>query len=574
VREPTRSRRGARRPLVSWPLYRLLLLLSLLPPLVAALAVREPEVPPPPPRPVEFDGGGAATLAAALPSARRRAPGTDAAGNAAEWVEARLRGAGLEPRRRRFAATVPWRDEAVPMENVTAFRPGRRDEVVMVVAHRDASATDDNASGTGMLIELARELAGTDRERGLLFASTDGGTTGGQGAAELAERPPAPGRIVAAIVLDHVSPIAGTPIAVRTRPDVPRGTSPTLFAAARRAVVQATGTPAALPGAYDQLAGYGFPYALEEQGPLLARGVPAVTLAAEQPTPGVGFRALDPEQMGRVGLAVATLVAVLDAAPTVEPGGEPAVFLSGKVVRGWLAQVALLGLLVPPLACTLQMVARCRRRRLALAPALAAVGWRAGGWLAAVVAAWVIASAPGDLLPSADVAPQPGRTGATTAGMVLAILVGVLFWRFVSRPRLVARGPATPPDRTAGLVAALVALGASALALAAVNPFALIAILPAAHAWLWLPAAARLGQGTLFAAYAAGFAGSALVVVYFWVGLDAGSETLHVLAAMVASGYLSPAVSACLAVAGAAAAQLGALIADRYGPAHPPDPTV
>ena len=51
----------------------------------------------------------------------------------------------------------------------------------------------------------------------------------------------------------------------------------------------------------------------------------------------------------------------------------------------------------------------------------------------------------GDLLPSADVAPQPGQTGATTAGIVLAILVGVLFWRFVSRPRLVALGRRQPP---------------------------------------------------------------------------------------------------------------------------------
>jgi hypothetical protein len=39
---------------------------------------------------------------------------------------------------------------------------------------------------------------------------------------------------------------------------------------------------------------------------------------------------------------------------------------------------------------------------------------------------------------------------------------------------------------------------------------------------------------------------------------------------MVASGYLSPAISVCLALAAAAAAQLGALLAGRYSPAHGP----
>jgi hypothetical protein len=41
--------------------------------------------------------------------------------------------------------------------------------------------------------------------------------------------------------------------------------------------------------------------------------------------------------------------------------------------------------------------------------------------------------------------------------------------------------------------------------------------------------------------------------------------------AMTASGYLSPAIAVCLILTAAAAAQVAALIAGRYGPAHPPD---
>jgi hypothetical protein len=39
---------------------------------------------------------------------------------------------------------------------------------------------------------------------------------------------------------------------------------------------------------------------------------------------------------------------------------------------------------------------------------------------------------------------------------------------------------------------------------------------------------------------------------------------------MTASGYLAPAVSVCFALAAAAAAQLGSLVAGRYAPPHAP----
>ena len=50
---------------------------------------------------------------------------------------------------------------------------------------------------------------------------------------------------------------------------------------------------------------------------------------------------LDSAQLSRVGTTVANVVSELNSAATIETGGEPGLFLSGKVLRGWLAQITL-----------------------------------------------------------------------------------------------------------------------------------------------------------------------------------------------------------------------------------------
>src|SRR5437763_1259346 len=79
------------------------------------------------------------------------------------------------------------------------------------------------------------------RERGLLLLSTDGGTTGGEGAAYFASHSSLARRVVAAIVLDSVAAPSGSAIRVLIRPDTPRGTSPTVFRTVRSTVGIATG---------------------------------------------------------------------------------------------------------------------------------------------------------------------------------------------------------------------------------------------------------------------------------------------------------------------------------------------
>jgi hypothetical protein len=559
---------------VSWPLHALLLGVSLLVPLIALLTLYQPAAPLPPSPSLQFSGAAAANLTGRLATAERDSKGSCcAAGSAgelaaADWVSANMQPFDPSPRRLVFATNLPWQSQPVPMANVIAYRPGRSRQIVAVVVHRDGGTPADLA-GTGILVELSKVLTSLPRERGLALVSTDGGTTGGQGATALAEHWPPASRIVAAVVIDAAAARTGTPLRIITRPGTPRGVSPTLYAAARQAVSTWYGGAARIPGPYDQLSGYGVPYARNEQGTLLAHGISALTLTAGRNHTIQGpISALDAGQLGRVGTTVANLVAELAAAPTIERDGSPVLLLSGKVMRGWLAEASMAILLAPFIACVLDMVARLRRRRVAIAPGVVAFVWRAGAWLVTLAAMWLLAAAPGRLLPGIAVAPLPGKTGVTTAGILIAAGAGLVFWRFVSRPRLVRLDATTGEERTAGLAGGLLGLALAGLLLTAVNPFALIVVLPAAHIWLYLPAAARAGRRWLLVVYLAGLIGPAALVFELWTAQGLGSSTLRALVAMTASGYLAPAVSVCFALSAAAAAQLGALVAGRYANPH------
>ncbi len=561
---------------MSWPLYALLLGVSLLVPLIALLTLYQPAAPLPPATPLQFSGVAAANLTGRLATAERDSTGAccDAGSPgelaAADWVATNLKPFDPSPRRMVFATNLPWQAQPVPMTNVIAYRPGHSRQIVAVIVHRDGSTAADLA-GTAILVELSKVLMSVPRERGIALVSTDGGLTGGQGATALATHWPPASRIVAAVVIDAAAAGTGTPLHIITRPSTPRGVSPTLYAATRQAVTTWYGSAPRIPGAYDQLSGYGIPYASMEQGTLLAHGISALTLTVGR---GHALRgplaALDPGQLGAVGTTVANLVAELDTAPTIERDGSPVLLLAGKVMRGWLAEASMAILLAPFIACVLDLAARLRRRRVALAPGLVAFGWRAGAWLVTLAAMWLLAAAPGRLLSGIAIAPLPGKTGATTLGILIAACAGLLFWRFVSRPRLVRIHATTGDERTGGLAGGLLGLALASLVLTAINPFALIVVLPAANIWLWLPAAARAGRRTLLAVYLAGLIGPAALVFELWTAQGLGSSTPRALVAMTASGYLAPGVAVCLALAAAAAAQLGALVAGRYADPHAP----
>ncbi len=534
---------------------------------VTGLAVRQPAAPAPPARPAAVDGAGVLKQARALQVVERAAgraccaPGTAGELGAVAWVADRLKPFDANPQVFQFGADLAWRSSPVAMANVIAFAPGHQPGVIAVVVHRDGAGTA-TAAGTALLTELGRLLAPIPRERGIVLVSTDGGTSGGQGAAEFARTWPQAARIDAAIVLDSIG--TGSRLSLLLRSSSTQGTSPSLVAAVRQAIAAATGKEPQLPGAFDQLSGLAVPYAPAEQGSLLGHGIAAVTIQGSGPVDR-----LNAATVGRTGAAIVNLVTELDTAPSIEPGGSPVLFVGRKVARGWLVQVALAALLAPTLVCALDLAAGARRRRLPLAPALKALGWRTSTWLAGLVSLWVLTRVPGRLLSPVAGAPLPGRTGASSTGILIAAGAALVYWRFVSRPRLVRSGPTAGAQRTAGLVAGLLGLVAAGVLLVAVNPFALILILPAAHAWLWLPVAARAGRRGMLVAYVGGLAGPVALLAELWTTQGLGSDAPRALVAMTASGYLPPLESIVLALAAAAGCQLGALVLGRYAPAGP-----
>jgi MFS family permease len=220
-------------------------------------------------------------------------------------------------------------------------------------------------------------------------------------------------------------------------------------------------------------------------------------------------------------------------------------------------------MLLPFLAAAVDLFARCRRRRIRIAPALRSYRSRLGfwAWVGAVflffraIGLWGGGNGP----PSLTSVSWPG--GALLA---LVLLAGA-GW-LVARSRLLPRRPIRPEERLAGHSAALLALGVVGLLVAATNPYALIFVLPSLHAWLWLPQVQTRHPGLRAAVLAAGFLGPAYLVWTFATHDGLGWDAPWYIVKLFAIGY-APLTLLVIGLAWlAAAGQLAALAANRYAP--------
>ncbi len=147
-----------------------------------------------------------------------------------------------------------------------------------------------------------------------------------------------------------------------------------------------------------------------------------------------------------------------------------------------------------------------------------------------------------------------------------ALLLLVFGGWLVARRRLVPRRTVTPEEQVAGHTVALLALGVVALLVIATNPFALLFLLPALHAWLWLP---QVRTGRLLvrlAVYAIGLAGFAIVLVSLATRFGLGLDAPWYLLVLVSVGYVQTAPVMIALAAAAAGAQLAAAATGRYAP--------
>src|SRR5438067_4376142 len=282
--ERRRARPGSVERPVNGRLYRGTWLLVGLPLLVLAFSVARPT---PLPRAFlpEFDGQTTKQLADQLATDYpNRFPGSLAA---ADWFRDQLRSYGLPLRTERFSAVIPGRGR-IQMQDLVAEAIGRSPGTIVVMAHRDNDGSgpgaNDNASGTAMLIQLARAYGAPPGfpsgalhpNHTILFLSTDGGAFGGLGAAWFAAHSPGRHDVAAVINLDAVG---GTgPVRLQFNGDTPRTPSGTFLETIAARVAAQIGHRPGRPSALDQLIDLGFPFSLYEQAPFIAKGIAAVTI--------------------------------------------------------------------------------------------------------------------------------------------------------------------------------------------------------------------------------------------------------------------------------------------------------
>jgi hypothetical protein len=573
--ERRRSRPGSLERPINARLYRGTWLLVGLPLLLLAFSVARPPALQPPTLPPAFKGADATQIAEDLASSYPdRRPGTLGARGAAAWFRRGLDQYGFDVRTDPFTTTVHGR--RTTLVNLVAVKAGRTPDEIVVMAHRDdsgvGSGLNDNASGTGALIELARAYAPTAAAQrvslpfSLVFLSTDGAATDARAAAHFAATQQPGQNILAVVNLDSIGG-RGRPRLVFGANSV-RSPAPGLVETVRAALAEEGSSDPSRPSGLQQLVALGFPFNPYEQAPFVSRGIPAVTVTTAGARPpdgaGQGPRRLDVQHLSQVGLAAQDTIDAMEQGVSLAQGPTSYVFLGQRLIRGWAIEIVLVAMLLPFLAAAVDLFARCRRRRIRIAPALRSYRSRLGFW-AFVGLVFLVFGALGFWGSADDRAPALSSvTWPGSALLALVFLTGAAW--LVARTRLLPRRPIRPEERIAGHSAALLALGVVGLLVAATNPFALIFVLPSLHAWLWLPQVQTRSPGLRASVFLAGFIGIAYLVwsfaTHYGLGWDAPWYVLKLFAVGFAPLPLFVIGLGWLAAAG----QLAALMAGRYAP--------
>jgi hypothetical protein len=570
----SRPRRGSPARPVSARIYRTTWALAVLPLLVTAFTVARPEPLPGPDLPPTFDAAAAATVARDF--ARTfpdRAPGGANAREATTWVAEQLRVYALDVEEQRFTAELPGRGR-VELVNLVATPlaegPQRSAGAIVVMADRDnlglAPGLDRNASGTAALIELARELSTVSSDHAIVFVSTDGGAWGSLGAVHLAEDETFAESAIAVVDLDSVGG-EGRP-RLELVGESSRSPAAALAATADASVLEETGERARHASGLAQLVDLAFPLSLYGQSPLLGAGISALTLSADGPRPpGPTDEALSQARLGEIGRATQALVVSLDRAAEPARGTESYVYLGGRALRGFAVQFFLVVATLPVLLATVDLLSRLRRRGLALAPAFRSLRSRLAVWLWAggLAALFTVLG----IFPNGEPRPLPPDLPEAQQWpfAALATLVGLsgVGW-LLARARLVPRERVERSDELAGHLVAMLALCTIAVAVAVVNAYALLFVLPALHAWLWAPHARDAHPVLRGLLFAAGLAGPVALLVSMAVRLELGFDAPWYLATLFTVGYVPLGHTLLVLCFGAVAAQVAAVLFGRYAP--------
>ena len=382
------------------------------------------------------------------------------------------------------------------LRTVIAERTGTVDERVVVVAHRDAAGPRAEAelSATAALLELARVFgAPRQTQRTLTLVSTSGGSGGAAGAARLADELTGP--VAGVLVLgDLASRNLRVPL-LSPWSNSAGGSPARLRSTLQDALRLETGGAVKAPRALSQAARFALPGTYGEQGVLLARGLPAITLAIGGDRGPPAGAPVSRERLTQLGRAALRTVTALDSVPRGRPVNARAsssdLVTSRKVLPGWAVRLFVGALLLAPLVVAVDALAAVRRAR---EPILVWLRWTLVSALPpAVAAAFAIGLGAVGLIAATPGTPvAPDALPAQATALLAVALVLVLAWVWL-RPALlrVARAPSRVGEVSspaAGVVVLLVAVLAT-VAVWAGNPYAAAPLAPALHLWLFALAA-------------------------------------------------------------------------------------
>ncbi len=452
--------------------------------------------------PGQFFAGVDATMHSLAASYPDRAPGSQADRNLAADVARQLRQVGgFSVRTDGFMADTTTGKQL--LENVVATRPGLGSGTIVVVSHRDAvGASVADLSGTAVLLGLAHALAGETLSRSVTLVSTSG-QIGMAGATQLARS--LSGQPVDAVVVlgDLAARAVRNPVVVPWS-DTDLLAPPLLTRTLSTYVGSETGIPHQSGGLAGQVARLAFPLATTEQAPFAASGIPAVLLSLSGDRPiGGRERLASASRIANLGTAVLQTVNALDRGQAV---GSPSAYLviSGQLVPLWAVRLLVLALILPVAACTLDAVARTRRRGHTL---MRWLGWVLSGAVPFVIGlvALLIARAAGIFSftpPGAAAGSGVTMTGGDTAVLLVAlalVIAGFVFVRPLCLRMLARQLPESgrrpeSPAADAAAVALSVVLCLLTLVVWVLNPFAALLLVPALHMWLWLAQAGARGH--------------------------------------------------------------------------------
>ncbi len=458
------------------------------------------------------------------------------------------------------------------LTTVVATRVGQPGPGIVVLAHRDAAGGPAEAelSATAGLIELARVFDGHRTRRTLTLVSTSGGSGGAAGAAEAAGLLPRP--VDAVLVLGDLASQGVRKPWVLPWSDAPRLAPVRLRRTVEAAVRIETGQDPGGPRAAEQAARLAFPFALTEEGPLNADGLPAVALQVSgQRGPSAGAP-VAAERLRVFGRAALRTVDALDNGPDLAAAPSAEIVTQRKVLPPWTVRLLVGVLLLPALLAAVDGVARARRRR---APVGLWLRWVAGlavPFVAAAVLARVLGLS--GLLGEASGGAVPGgRVPTDAVALAVVALVFVLGWLLVGALHR-ALGVRGAPEGGTPVVALGIVVAVLAAAVWLRNPFAAAVLLLPAHLWLVVPEL-RLPRAAALALAALALVPAALVLAVYASALGlAPAQVPWSLLLLVAGGHVGLLALLCLCALGACGVAAARLALRDPGHDAPPLPAV